>query len=63
MIGLIASVDQVVHELLGRGAAALPPLVVGVGENIFELFVFALEVAHVSAQLGQLFRDLGNVGT
>ena len=59
MIGLIASVDQVV--LLG--AATLPPLVVGVGENIFELFVFALEVAHVSAQLGQLFRDLGNVGT
>ena len=61
MIGLIASVDQVVH--LGRGAAALPPLVVGVGENIFELSVFALDVAHVSAQLGQLFCDLINVGT
>ena len=55
--------DQVVHELLGRRAAALPPLVVGVGENIFELFVFALELAHVAAQLTQLFCDLSNVGT
>ena len=60
---LITIVDQVVHYLLGRGAAALPPVVVGVGENIFEFFILALEVAHVATQLTQLFRDLGNVGT
>ena len=60
---LIAIMDQVVHEILGRRAAALPPVVVAVGQNIFELSVLALELTHVAAQLTQLFCELSNVGT